>query len=317
MSSSFIKLDRGIVRVLGLNNAVVFCHLLGIQDSINKKRNMQDAIYQQLDRLIYDTGLSESTIRKCLKSLEQDYKLIHIIKGTERNKNKYLIDKFNYDKLKEIIEIIETKDIKKNKINATSIKQDVLNLYYEWCKNNTTSSDNFIITEKDLKEKEKKLKKSNSNRQLLSNCKHQPITINYFNNGVYDESITYQFIPLLFKDEYTDKEIYNILCNNDNVSKNIHKKEIDTLEYFLTKYYQYYGTIHKPTTAPKVREILQNIYTAFPEYLNYSNDSYLIIDEYFNTPNIKNRDLTIHLFLSKDENGYYSWINTIAIRLGY
>jgi hypothetical protein len=316
MSNNFIKLDRKLIRVLGLNKAVVFCHLLGIQDSINNKRDKQDAIYQQQDRLIYDTGLSKATLIKVIKELETKDKLLHTIKGTEGNKTKYLVDGYNYKKLLEIIDTIETNSIKKNKINATSIKRDVLNLYYEWCNNNTTSSDNFNTTNKDLIEKKNKLKNIKSTtRQLLSNCKHKPITINYYNSYVYDESITYQFIPLLFKDEYSDKDITDILYNRDKVSNYINKNELDTLEYFLKRYYQYYGYMHKPTTAVKVREILQKIYQVLSKDI-YSDILDEIIDEYFNTPNTKNRDLTIHLFLSND-NGYYSWINKIAIRLNY
>lgn len=316
MSNNFIKLDRKLIRVLGLNKAVVFCHLLGIQNSINKSRGKQDAIYQQQERLLYDTGLSKATLIKVIKELENQDKLLHTIKGTEGNKTQYFIDEYSYKKLLECIDDIENKNIKKTKTNASSVKRDVLKLYYEWVNNNTTSSDNFNTTNKDLKEKKNRLKKDKTiNRQLLSNCKHKPITINYYDNNIFDESITYQFIPLLFKDEYNNEDIYDLLCNNSK-NKNISKDEINTLEYFLKKYYQYYGTIHRQTTAPKIREILQNLYQVL-SYTLYSKNIKEIIDEYFNTPNTKQRDLTIYLFLSKNDNGLYSWINKLAIRLEY
>lgn len=312
MSSSFIKLDRKLIMVLGLNKAVVFCHLLGIQDAINNKREKQDAIYQQQDRLIYDLGLSKATIIKTIKELE-DLKLLHKIKGAEGNKTKYLIDKFNYNKLIDIINDLDIKNIKKNKHNASVLKKDVLNLYYEWCKNNTTSSDNFDTTNKDLIEKEYK-NKTKSIRHFLSENAHQPITINYNENNIFKKSASYQFIPLLFKDEYTTDEIYETL----NKTSNVYYDEIETLEYFLKSYYRYYGYPHKQLTAPKIREILQTIHNALN--LSYIRDDKNvikdIIDEYFNTPNKKDRDLTIHLFLS-NKNGYYSWINQIAVRLTY
>ena len=52
------------------------------------------------------------------------------------------------------------------------------------------------------------------------------------------------------------------------------------------------------------------------DYLNdYDNDiMFDVIDEYFNTPNNNNRDLTIYLLLSND-NGYYGWIETLLKRL--
>lgn len=112
MRKDFIKLDRKLIRVLGLNKAVVFCHLLGIQDTINNKRDKQDAIYQQQERLLYEVGLSKATLIKTIKELEKD-KLLHTIKGTEGNKTKYLIDKYNYNKLMDIIDDLEIKSSKK------------------------------------------------------------------------------------------------------------------------------------------------------------------------------------------------------------
>ena len=38
-----------------------------------------------------------------------------------------------------------------------------------------------------------------------------------------------------------------------------------------------------------------------------------VIDEYFKTPNKKNRDLTIYLLLSKSDNNY-NWIDTLIER---
>lgn len=312
-SSSFIKLDNRLIRVLGLNNAVVFCHLQGIQGAINYKRDNQDAIYQQLDRLIYDLGLSKATIIKSIKYLES-LKLLHTIKGTEGNKTKYLIDKFNYNKLMDIINDIENPKTKKTKENAINIKRDVLNLYNEWYKNNTTSSDNFDTTNKDLIEKDKN-KKIKSSRQFLSNCIHQPITINYYEDSILLDSVTYQFIPLYFKDSYKEDDIYKTLNNSHNVNYQEHQ----ILEYFLKSYYKYYGYLHKQDTAPKIREILQTIHNIIIDYLasldlNYKT-MYDVIDEYFNTPNTKKRDLTLYLLLSKSENGVYSWIDTIITRI--
>lgn len=110
--------------------------------------------------------------------------------------------------------------------------------------------------------------------------------------------------------------MYNIL----NKSSNVNYNEIQILEYFLKKYYKYYGIYHKQEKPPKIREILQLIHNASDKSFWDSEDRYNIfkdiIDEYFNTPNTKERDLTIYLFLSNKE-GYFSWIDTIANRLGY
>lgn len=315
---SFIQLDRQLIRVLGLNKAVVFCHLLGIQDAINGKSGTPSAIYQQLDRLVYDTGISRATIIKSIKYLE-DIKLLHKIPHTEGNKTKYAIDKYNYNTLLEIMDKIENTKAKKDSNSARAFKRDVLNLYQEYYKNNTTSSDNFNTTNKDLKKKETK-KNNNSNRQFLSNCIHQPITINYSENDVFKESKTYQFIPLFFKDEYTDKDIYDTL----NKSRGVNLLEHQVLEYFLQSYYKYYGKLHRQEKPPKIREILQTIHNVLYDYLDklgydadtYNLDSimYEVIDEYFNTPNKYDRDLTIYLLLSND-NGFYGWINNIMKRL--
>ena len=314
---SFIKLDRQLIRVLGLNNAVVFCHLLGIQDAINGKNNTTSAIYQQLDRLIYDTGLSKATIIKSIKYLE-DIKLLHKIPHTEGNKTKYSIDKYNYSNLLKIMDKIENTKAKKDIKSARVFKKDVLNLYQEFYKNNTTSSDNFNTTNKDLKNKYRS-KENKSSSQFLANCIHQPITIDYFINDVYNESKTYQFIPLFFKDEYSTNEIYNTLNDNDNIGLLEHQ----ILEYFLQSYYKKYGTIHRKEKPPKIREILQTIHNILYDYLdkigydadNYNLDNvmYTIIDEYFNTSNNK-RDLTIYLLLSND-SGYYGWIDNLSKRL--
>lgn len=51
------------------------------------------------------------------------------------------------------------------------------------------------------------------------------------------------------------------------------------------------------------------------------DDNYLevmqeIIDEYFNTKNnSRSRELTIHLFLSRDDDNTHTWIDTIYKRL--
>ena len=318
-SNNFIQLDRRLIRVLGLRNAVVFCHLLNIQDLINNKRDKQDAIYQQYDVLVYEVGLSKQTIIDSIKYLES-IKLLHTIKKTERNKTKYLIDKYNYNSLLKIMDKVENKKIKKNKSNASAFKRDVLNLYQEYYKNNTTSSDNFDTTNKDLIDKEIK-KKNKSSRQFLSNCKHKPITINYLDNDVFIESNTYQFIPLFFKDEYTEDDIYKTL----NKSSNVNMSEHQILEYFLECYYKYYGKLHKQEKPPKIREILQTIHYVihnYLDYLGYDVNNYNlvnimrgVIDEYFNTPNKNNRDLTIYLFLSKDKDNNYNWIGYPLQRL--
>ena len=310
-TKSFIKLDRQLIRVLGLKNAVIFCHLLGIQDSINDKRNRQDAIYQQIDRLVYDTGISKKTVLNGLDDLES-LNLLHIIKHTEGNKNKYYIDKHNYNALLKIMDKVENTKVKKGRDSAKAFKKDVLILYQEYYKNNTKSSDNFNTTNKDLLERELKLKNNKYYRQFLSNCTHKPITINYLENDILQDSKTYQFIPLFFKDEYSNDEIFNILSESSNTSLLEHQ----ILEYFLASYYKYYGKIHKQEKAPKIREILQTIKYMVYDYLNdYDNDiMFDVIDEYFNTPNKNNRDLTIYLLLSND-NGYYGWIDTLLKRL--
>lgn len=308
ISNNFIKLDRRLIRYLGLNTSVVFSHILGIEKAINSKQNTNNAIYQQLDRLIYDTGISKATLIKCIKELE-DMQLLHTIKNTERNKTKYKIDNKNYNELLKIIDTIDNKNVKKNSQNAKEVKKVVSNLYNQYLKNDTTNSTNFDTTDKDLKEIKNKNKKERSSKTFLRNA----VDINYYENKVFIGNKTYHFIPYLFKD--TDEEqsnIIKVLCK----SKNVGMQEIDTLEYFLQNYYKRYGEYHKPTTDTKVIEILQtinNIYSNY-HYIEQVEDMKYIIDEYFNT---KNKDLTIWLFISKSDNGLYSWINTIAKRLGY
>ena len=303
---NFIKLDRQLIRVLGLNNAVVFCHLKGIQESINSKNNKYD-IYQQINVLEYETGLTKQTIIKTIKKLN-DLKLLHKRKHGERNKNYYLVDKNNYYKLKDFIDKLENNKIKKSGLNAKQLKKEVLNLYQEYIKNNTISSDNFNTTDKDLIKRDLKRRENKSNRQFLENCTHKPITIDYSINDVFIDSETYYFIPLFFKDEYTDDDIFNFLIANKNGGLDEHK----SLEYFLQEYFNYYGKLHRQDKPPKIREILQKIHNINIKLDNLDYDKgYImdIIDEYFKTPNKLDRDLTIYLFLSDN------WIPTLLNRL--
>ena len=299
-SNNFIKLDRRLIRALGLNNAVVFSHIEGIEQAINKKANTFNPIYQQLDRLIYDTGLSKATIIKCINNLV-DLQLLHKIPHTEKNKTKYKINKKNYLKLMDITDSIDNKNIKKNSFNAKKVKQDVSILYNEYLKNDTTNSDNFDTTNKDLLDKEKSKKRLSSKTSFNKDA----LPVHYTKAN---EDVLYYYIPYLFKDSVEINTIYETLRYISN------KRAIDTLEYFLSKYYKRYNQHHQSTTTQNIKGILDNIVNAY-NMLDYLDYEFMqdIIDEYFTT---KNRNLTIQLFLSKSDNGLYSWINTIAMRLG-
>ena len=126
MSDKFIRLDIDLINVLGLNRAVIFCHLLGIQTTINEARQKDDAIYQQKNRLHQITKLNTKTIDKCINDLVE-MQLLHKIGHTERNKNKYYIDKTNYNYLKQCIK------------NNNS-KQEILNKYYEHIQKSNTKN---------------------------------------------------------------------------------------------------------------------------------------------------------------------------------
>jgi hypothetical protein len=92
------------------------------------------------------------------------------------------------------------KKASKTLANKKQFQRVVINLYNEYLKNNTTSSDKFNTTEKDLIEKDLKRKRNKCSKTFSTENDTPTIrTINYYNNKVFDESITYYYIPMLFK----------------------------------------------------------------------------------------------------------------------
>lgn len=260
-------------------------------------------------------GLTKATLIKCIKELNE-LKLLHVIPHTERNKTKYKID---YDNLSELQKIIKKSIDKKSSKTLTNKKQFqrvVINLYNEYIKNNTTSSDKFNTTEKDLKEKDLKRKRNKYSKTFSTeNDNNKPHTINYYKNNVFNESITYYHIPMLFKETENKQQII------DDIYKKSNFGTLQTLEYFLSKYHERYGTYHKPIDVIKLRELIEHLNNALKTIESVDGDEYInvaseIIDEYFNTKNNnKSRELTLYLFLSQDKYGLYPWINTIHARI--
>lgn len=259
-------------------------------------------------------GLTKATLIKCINELKK-LKLLHVIQHTERNKTKYKIDYDNLNELQKIIKKSMDKKASKTLANKKQFQRVVINLYNEYLKNNTTSSDKFNTTEKDLIEKDLKRKRNKCSKTFSTENDTPTIrTINYYNNKVFDESITYYYIPMLFKESENKDAINDFLCNTNH----IHKEELNTLEYFLYKYHERYGEYHKKIDIVKLRELTQQINEVLEKpYINNDTDIMTdIINEYFNTKNaIKSRELTLYLFLSKNKYGLYSWIDTIYTRL--
>lgn len=264
-------------------------------------------------------GLTKATLIKCIKELN-DLKLLHIIQHTERNKTKYKIDYNNYNELLKIIKKETNKKARKNIDNKKQFQKVVLNLYNEYLKNNTTSSDKFNTTDKDLKEKELIRKRNKCSRHFLYenvSDNNKPNNVNFYNNGKFIETITYRYIPMLFKEIEDKEEIHNYFSGKYYADYDT----LNTLEYFLMKYKERYGEYHPKISLEKIisitkqiRDLLDNNNIAY-EDLDYTT-FIEIINEYFNTKNTtKSRELTLYLFLSQNEYGLYMWINTLYIRL--
>lgn len=282
MANTFIKLETKLLKVLDVKVATLFCHLKGIEKTINDKRQIDDAIYQQKERLIKDTGISKSSVDKYIKELE-DLKLLQVIRKTERNKNKYKINYDNYNKLISIIDEYENKNIK-------NLKKVVLNLYNEIVKNDTTSSNKNNTTNKDLINKELNKKRINSKTSL------------FFNTNLTYKDKEYKYLTRFLKNNNDINTYIDLLKNNIDV--------INILEYFLKSYYLKYYKYHIQVDLKKLKEIIENINDVL---LCYDDESLLyIIDEYFK---VNGRDLTIFLFLSKNEFDEFSWIDILNNRL--
>ena len=258
-------------------------------------------------------GLTKATLIKSIKELNE-LKLLHVIKNTERNKTKYKID---YDNLQELEKIIK-KNINKKASKTLDLKKEfqrvVLKDYNEFIKNNTTSSNKFMTTEKDLIKKDLIRKRNKCSKTFLTeNVTNKPFTINFYINDELKQSVTYYYIPLLFKD-------IELL---DELKEEIYKKADFTafqiMEYFLSKYHERYGLYHQTLSIDKFKELENALIDVINKpYIDNDIDIMTeIIDEYFNTKNTnRKRDLTLQLFLSKDKhNVIYSWINTIFVRL--
>lgn len=315
-SSSFIKLDKDLIRVLGVNTAIVFCNLYGLEKGINTKRKTATAIYQTYNVMEYETGLSKQTLIKSLKELT-DLKLIHIIRHTERNKTKYKIDYDNFNELQKIIKKVSNKKASKNLANKKEFQRVVLNLYNEYIKNDTISSDNFNTTDKDLIEKDLIRKRNKYNKTFSKEnvCFIDPITINYSRDNVIKQSITYYYISMLFKDPVTRADIIDIITSNAT------KDTLDLLEYFMENFYNRYNKYHRCITLAQFKGILEHLNNAIDIVSDLDQEGYIetfkeIIDEYFKTQNkSRSRELTIHLFLAPGEDNSYPWIDTICKRL--
>lgn len=260
-------------------------------------------------------GLTKATLIKCIKELN-DLKLLHVIQHTERNKTKYKIDYDNLNELQKIIKKSIDKKSSKTLTNKKQFQRVVINLYNEHIKNNTTSSDKFNTTEKDLREKDLKRKKNKYSKTFSTeNDNNKPYIINYYENNVFNESITYYYIPMLFKETENKQQII------DEVYKKSNYDTLNILEYFLSKYYERYGTYHKHIDVIKLRELTQHLSNVLKMLEREDGDDYIdviseIIDEYFKTKNNgRNRELTLQLFLSQDKYRLYSWVNTIHTRL--
>ena len=249
---------------------------------------------------------------KCINELKE-LKLLHVIHHTERNKTKYKIDYDNLNELQKIIKKSMDKKASKTLANKKQFQRVVINLYNEYLKNNTTSSDKFNTTEKDLIEKDLKRKRNKCNKTFSTeNANSNPHTVNYYSNNIFNESITYYYIPMLFKESENKQQIINEIYKKSNYDT------LNVLEYFLSQYHARYGTYHKHIDVVKLRELTQQINEVLEKsYINNDTDIMTeIINEYFNTKNVsKSRELTLYLFLNKDKYGLYSWINTIYTRL--
>lgn len=253
---------------------------------------------------------------KCINELKK-LKLLHVIQHTERNKTKYKIDYDNLNELQKIIKKSMDKKASKTLANKKQFQRVVENLYNEYLKNNTTSSDKFNTTEKDLIEKDLKRKRNKCSKTFSTeNDNNKPHTINYYKNNVFNESITYYYIPMLFKETENKQQII------DEIYKKLNFSTFQTLEHFLSKYHERYGTYHKYIDVIKLRELTEHLNNVLKMIKTIHGDDYIdvtneIIDEYFNTKNNgRNRELTLQLFLSQDKKyGLYSWVSTIHTRL--
>lgn len=261
-------------------------------------------------------GLTKATLIKCINELKE-LKLLHVIHHTERNKTKYKIDYDNLNELQKIIKKSMDKKASKTLANKKQFQRVVINLYNEYLKNNTTSSDKFNTTEKDLIEKDLKRKRNKCNKTFSTeNANSNPHTVNYYSNNIFNESITYYYIPMLFKESENKQQII------DEIYKKSNYDTLNVLEYFLSKYHERYGTYHKHIDVIKLRELTEHLNNVLKMIKTIHGDDYIdvtteIIDEYFNTKNNgRNRELTLQLFLSQDKKyGLYSWVNTIHTRL--
>ena len=260
-------------------------------------------------------GLTKATLIKSIKELNE-LKLLHVIKNTERNKTKYKID---YDNLQELEKIIK-KNINKKASKTLDLKKEfqrvVLKDYNEFIKNNTTSSNKFMTTEKDLIKKDLIRKRNKCSKTFLTendNSNTKTLTLEFFIKNKATPTITYYYIPMLLKKNEEIETLKDKLFTEEDF------KAFQLIEYFLTKYYERYAEYHKTMTIDKFLELENHLIKAMSnQFIDNDIDIMTeIIDEYFNTKNTKRkRDLTLQLFLSKDKHDLiYSWINTIFVRL--
>lgn len=294
--NDFIKLDRDLIRVLGLNKAVIFCHLQGIENAINR-RISTTSIYQTIPQFIFATGLSKSTIIKSLKELEQ-LNLIYKLSHAEGNKTRYKVNKVNTRELNKIIKKTNKNKFTKNSSSLNLIQQEVLKSYHEYLQNHTTSSTNFDTTNKEL------IKENKGNRlskkDLVDSHFQQSKNDNdlfSFNNSIKirledtNEIIEYYHIKSLFSKKVNIDTIKNIISTTKLDTLNI-------LEYFTSEYEERYNKPHPIIEINKLEDIIKDIEIIYSNYAYYDIEIiYEIIDQFFE---IKNKDLTLMLFTSKN-----------------
>lgn len=286
-SDSFIKLDRHLIRAIGLTNAIILCNFRGLE----KRFNTSDAIYQQKNRIAFNTGLTEQTIDKHIKELEK-LKLLHTSKK-RGVKNRYRVNVDNYNLIINIEKELEQKIDIENEKTRKQLEKETIKLYLDTHKNTSATTYNFISTKRDLNKRDL-TKKINSSHHFVD-LQKDAITI---------KNKKYYYIPLLFK---TSDEV---------IIKDILKKyDLDVLsdlEYFLESYYFRYNKLHRVLDADKVDNLIKHLEYSIKMYDLYDASMLEIIDEYFKINN--KDDLSLNLFLSHN-NTDYTFIENLTMRI--
>lgn len=297
-NQNYIKLDRNLIQVLGLNKAVVLCHLQGIAQCIKAQTN-NNTIYQTYNVLEFNLAISRATLIKIIKELEELRLLIKIPNGVQ-NKNYYQIYQKNYDALLKIIKKqINKKDLK-NKKTRNKFKEDVLNLYQEYLKNDITSSINFDTTKKDLINKIINEKIIRSKDIIITNDENKQEFI--FKGKQFNH------IKDLFSSSLSDEEIKDII-------KDYTLQDISILNYFAYMYKRVRGKNHPRITS---KEKLATIISDLQQIMwLYGYDDIQVLGDAINEfLTINDKDPTLYLFTSyNSEDKEYHYPRIIMERL--